>query len=314
MKMTDDRASKAPNGMRWRYACRVVAGVVFIVSAVLKLVSIDSFELYIYSLGWFPLSLSYVLSRLLVAGEFALGAAIVSAQCQRQVNAAAYGLLIIFSVFLLHLVATGYTGNCHCMGEAVDLPPVPSLLKNAALAALLFVSGGINFHLRHAFAWLCGVGLLAVAAVFIASPPDNFVTYKAPKVHRDQIEQFLRQDSVFQSQIVPQEHAIACFFSTTCRVCRLSARKLQIMLDRHSVPANAVYQIFEGDEDKLADFFEQSEARRYSMRCLSEDEFWRFTSRVPVFVTFRHGIIDSVYNYRTLDEAAVEKMVRKSGK
>ena len=48
-------------------------GSVFIIAAILKLISIDEFEIYIYSFDIFSFLLTTFVSRFIIIGEFVLG-------------------------------------------------------------------------------------------------------------------------------------------------------------------------------------------------------------------------------------------------
>ena len=97
------------------YGCRVLVGLFVIVSAVLKFFSIDAFELYVFGLEIFSLNVSFFFVRLLLAFEFSMGVALLSNQYRRLVDFLAYGILAVFSVFLIVQIANGYSGNCQCI-------------------------------------------------------------------------------------------------------------------------------------------------------------------------------------------------------
>ena len=69
--------------MAIRIVLRILVGVIFSVSAVAKLVAIDDFELYIYSYGWLPLSVSYVVARLCIGWEMVLGGLLLTGWWKR---------------------------------------------------------------------------------------------------------------------------------------------------------------------------------------------------------------------------------------
>ena len=57
---------------------KIIIGVVFIISSVSKLVSMEAFEMYVYSFGLFPLALNAYVARLVLVLEMILGAALIS--------------------------------------------------------------------------------------------------------------------------------------------------------------------------------------------------------------------------------------------
>src|SRR5690606_2698962 len=83
-------------------------------------------------------------------------------------------LTLFFSVFLAWQLGDG-GGNCHCLGEIIEMSPLQSLLKNAVLLmVLLFIrkTGGLHFRYSVSLAFI--VSLAALAVPFIISPPDYF--------------------------------------------------------------------------------------------------------------------------------------------
>ncbi|MBP5548195.1 MAG: hypothetical protein J6X58_04815 [Bacteroidales bacterium] len=116
---------------------KMIIGMVFIFSAVLKFITIDSFEIYLYSFGFFSLTLSYYAARLVIACELLLGAALMSNRNSRFSILMTLLFLIVFIVFLAYAHIIGRTDSCHCFGDFLPLSPVQSILKNAVLVLLL---------------------------------------------------------------------------------------------------------------------------------------------------------------------------------
>ena len=56
-------------------ALKVLLGLVFIVSAVLKVIDMDQFEIYIYSYHFFSLNFSFLVARAAIIVELVLGIA-----------------------------------------------------------------------------------------------------------------------------------------------------------------------------------------------------------------------------------------------
>lgn len=286
---------------------RVLVGVVFIVSAILKLISIDSFELYLYSLDWFPLTVCFYLARLLIGFEFALGLALATFIYRKWVDRASYAVLLLFSVFLLYLISVGYDGNCHCMGNLIELPPLPSLLKNLVLGVLIFLSGrGTFYKVPYAGKWVPVVSFVGLVVMFIVSPPDGLAPTKGAEVREKYVERFFENDSTFQASYAQQPKMLVCMFSTGCRVCRLSAKKLQLMLNKYGVPESKIYVLYHGDDHGRRVFEENTGlGNRYTYAMLMPEDFGRMVGHVPVFMLFEKGRLKASYTYRTLTEEVV---------
>ncbi|MCR4828790.1 MAG: hypothetical protein K5864_04930 [Bacteroidales bacterium] len=119
---------------------KFLLGAVFVVSAVAKFVTIDAFEVYVYSFGFFNLGLSFIVARLVIASELVLGAALLSGRRHRFTMLMSVLYLLCFVVFLVYAQLIGRTDSCHCFGELLPFNPTQSLLKNAVLIFLLLVA------------------------------------------------------------------------------------------------------------------------------------------------------------------------------
>lgn len=119
---------------------KILAGIVFLISAVSKYITIDAFEMYVYSFGLLPLKLSFYVARLVLVCELILGAALISHRHHRFTLLMTLLFLLCFVVFLTYAHLVGRTDNCHCFGDLIPFTPIQSLMKNAVLIlVLLFV-------------------------------------------------------------------------------------------------------------------------------------------------------------------------------
>ena len=199
-------------------------------SAVAKLLSADTFELYLFSLEIFPMGLSFVLARVVIAFELFLGVWMVSNLHARLSAAVGIFTLAGFSLFLVWLMLRGDEGSCHCFGELVDFTPVQSLTKNLAMTALLLPGlWGKSFNVRHKWFFTALVFIASFATVFIVSVPDNFRFSEYASHHFDDedFREAVEEEAVPAS--VMEGSKLVCFFSTTCHYCNMTARKLGIL-------------------------------------------------------------------------------------
>ena len=77
-------------------ATRMLLGVLFIVSAVAKLVEIDTFELYIFSYHLLPLTLSFLAARLVIVAEMLCGIGLLANIWKRLVDTCTMAMLVVF--------------------------------------------------------------------------------------------------------------------------------------------------------------------------------------------------------------------------
>ena len=196
-----------------------------------KLLSADIFELYIFSFEIFPMGVSFVLARVVIAFELFLGVWMISNLHARLSAAAGIFTLAGFSAFLIWLMLRGDQGSCHCFGELVDFTPGQSLIKNMAMTALLLPClWGRSFNIRHRGMWTALIFLASFATVFIISVPDNFRFSQYGRSYFNE-EAF---DSAVESGQIPSNtlegNKIVCFFGTGCHFCQMTSQKLGILL------------------------------------------------------------------------------------
>ena len=227
---------------------RILSGVIFIVSAVAKLLSADTFELYVFSLGFFNLGLSFLAARVVIAVEFALGLWLISGIKSKISVLSAMGLTATFSLFLLYLILVGSNENCHCFGELVDLSPTQSLIKNLLILTILFFalkSKSYNFK----FSAIVVTALFAISAatVVIVSPPDNwrYDSYAQNGFNMDAYQELLEAvpDDI-ASILASDEEKVICFFSLECEYCRMTAKKLGILRNDWEFAADSIICLF----------------------------------------------------------------------
>lgn len=118
-------------------AVKIILGLLFIISALAKFFSIDSFEIYVFSFGMMSLPISLYASRILMAFELLLGVALVSNRYHRFTTVVTLLFVLFFIVFLSYVQLIGRTDSCHCFGELLPFNPVQSLLKNVVMLVLL---------------------------------------------------------------------------------------------------------------------------------------------------------------------------------
>lgn len=120
-----------------RVVVRILLGALFIVSAILKLFTIDTFEIYVYSFHVLSFTLTAVAARCLIALEFVTGCFLVAKTQYRWVWWVATLMTAGFTLFLVYVVLFRNDANCHCFGELIPVEPLHSIFKNIAILALL---------------------------------------------------------------------------------------------------------------------------------------------------------------------------------
>ena len=148
------------------YIAKAVIGILFIISAIAKIVGMDKFELYIYSYHFFSLNFTFIMARLAIIAELALGIGLLSMLKHKPVWWASTLMTVGYTLFLFYAALIGRSDSCHCFGELVDMNPWQSIGKNIVLLAIL----AIAYHAKDVkwrFAWPALIA--AATACFIDS-------------------------------------------------------------------------------------------------------------------------------------------------
>ena len=289
---------------------KVLLGLVFIVSAVLKLIDMDSFEIYIYSYHFFSLNASFIVARLAIILELVLGIGLASHTLHKMYWWGSMAMLGGYTLLLIYALTLGRTDSCHCFGDFLQLDPKQSLIKNAVLMLFFLLIYRMESW-KTPFRWL--ILILAVMAssiaVFVISPPDNLTSNADPEQNL-QVELFdaMLDDAPLDSLNPHMGKQVVCFFSTSCDYCQMAAHKLSLMQQFYGFPKENITYLFMGNEEGVASFYEQSESAWY--RDMLYPDVARLLKAIngnfPVIVFLEDGEVVHEYGFRNMNEAEIK--------
>ena len=291
-------------------ALKVLLGLVFVVSAVLKLFDMDKFEIYIYSYHFFSLNASFMVARLAIIIELVLGIGLISHCLHKLMWWGSIAMLAGYSLLLIYAMYLGRTDSCHCFGDFLQLDPNQSLVKNGVLM-LLFLPIYRMESWKTPFRWLilCLTVMVSTIAVFVISPPDNLTSNADPEQNL-QLELFneMLDDAPLDALNLREGKQVICFFSTSCEVCQLAAHKLSLMQQFYDFPKENITYLFMGNEGSIAEFYEESGSAQY--RDLLYPDVARLLKAIngnfPVVVLLEDGEVVHEYGFRNLNEAEIQ--------
>ncbi len=288
---------------------RCALGAVFCLSALLKFRSIDSFELYLYSFGTLSFDLCSLAARLLVGAEWWLGAVFLTGWWHRSLRWLYAFSLGGFSLWLAGLLLAGEEGNCHCFGDAVELDAAASLVKNGLLGILLFFVWRMPDRSRRPSpVWPLAFGLICVAGLFVASPPDRYLRAR----HRSTESVPELYAPVADSLGIGEGRRMVCLYSPTCRYCRLTARKVAALCRRHELAPDQVFALFLKVNGRMQETVGRFYAENGGAACPWAALDPRIlldlcNGALPLVLLTDDGRIVEEYDFRTLDEQAVAR-------
>lgn len=290
-------------------ALKVLLGLVFVVSAVLKVVDMDKFEIYVYSYHFFSLNASFFVARMAIVLELVLGFGLISHCFHKLMWWGSMAMLGGYTLLLMYALVMGRTDSCHCFGDFLQLDPKQSLIKNGVLMLLFLLIYRMESW-KTPFRWLilCLIIMASTIGVFVASPPDNLTSNFDPEQNlQTELFDAMLDDAPLDSLHLREGKQVVCVFSTGCDYCQMAARKLSLMQQFYGFPADRITYIFMGNEEGMAKFYDQSESVPY--RGVLYPDVVRLLKAIngkfPVIVLLDNGQVVREYGFRNMDEAEI---------
>lgn len=298
-----------------KFVLRILLGAFFIATAVMKLLSLENFELYIYSFNIFSFAFSAVVARAVIALELLFGALLIAKILYKQTWWLTMAMLCGFSLLLVYVAIFRHDSNCHCMGDIVELNPVLSIVKNLIMMALLLI---IRKESDYVFKGKVSVGiailLASIAAPYALFPTDSVYELfaKDRKILNEQNFDTFMQDSLTQTLNVDEGNFIFGYVAAGCQFCKLGTHKLKSIVDKHGLDNQKVVYFIWGKEDMIADFKKETEATAFRYVEINPIQSIQITNGAfPTFVFVQNGKIMKVADLKGLDEKYIVSFIGK---
>ena len=295
---------------RLAYFLKVLLGILFIISAILKIADMDKFEIYVYSYHFFSLNFSFLVARAAIIVEMVLGIGLLSNRLHKLMWWGSVLMLLGYTGLLAYALILGRTDNCHCFGNFLQFNPWQSIIKNVVLLTLFALVRKVDEHpLKYKWLALAAVTIGCSVAVFAISPPDNFTpSYNSQQnLQRDLFQEAL-QDSPLDSFRLMEGKKVVGFFSSACEYCMMTAQKIDLMRKFYGFPENDILFVFLGSEEGVHHFYQESESTQYPY-IIYEDvkRLLEITNGVfPTVIFMDNGEIIHEYGFRDMKEAEVK--------
>lgn len=283
-----------------KFSVKIFIGLVFLLSAILKLVSIDDFEVYVFSLNLLPLNLSFVSSRLLIGLEILLGLLLILNIYKSTVYSALI-ILILFTVFLIVQLFLGVNENCHCFGTLLKFNTIESIVKNLfLLAGLFYVKSHKVFNLRFKRIIASSILIFSFTLPIIISPPD-FIYFKEYDSYIQLNEKDLNE-FINNSNISKTEKKTICFFSSKCKYCILAAKKITAIFKNNNIDLNKLTYVFPSEEG-VAIFLDDTKSKEVNYIIISPKELLTITNGMLPYIVIHDSLNTKAFMYRSIDES-----------
>ena len=291
---------------------RLLLGVFFIGTAVLKLLSIDNFEVYIYSFGIVSYAWTTFFSRLLIFIELIVGISLILKIYYRQIWWLTMMMMVGFTLFLVYAAIFRNDSNCHCFGDIIELDPTQSILKNIIVLALLLVIRNEQSHdykpvLKR---WLtAGVLVSSFVIAFVLLPMDviyNRIYSDQENVNSLAFYESLNDSTYFDGEKImdiSEGRYLINYALAGCKYCRIGAEKLTLMADRHGIPHEKVKFIIGGSDEAIARFIELIGTSDYEHWKIPAPKFMAITyGKFPLYVFIEDGKVIKAGDFRIIDD------------
>ena len=295
---------------RLAHILKAFLGLLFIVSALLKIADMDKFEIYIYSYHFFSLNASFLVARAAIILELVLGMGLLVNCFHKLMWWGSMLMLLGYTGLLTYALMQGRTDNCHCFGEVLQFNPWQSILKNVVLMglfALVYRVKGKRF--KHDVLALVGTTMACCLAVFLVSRPDNYTSdYKASQdLQRDLFEEALHQPPLDTLNLTEGKKVVG-LFSSSCEICMMAAQKLSLMQQYYGFPEEDVLYVFMGNDESVRQFYQESQSTVYPY-IIYEDVLNLLkinNGKFPLVILMKEGSIVHEYNYRNMKEEEIK--------
>lgn len=289
-----------------RLTIRLLLGVFFIGTAVLKLLSIDNFEVYIYSFGLFSYTWTTFFSRLLIFIELMIGLGLILKIYFKQIWWLTMLMMVGFTVFLVYAAIFRNDSNCHCFGDLIELNPTQSIFKNIiTIALLLFIRKERSYDYKPLLKkWLVASTIVVSLVVsFVLLPMD--VIYNKIYSEKDNVNTVAFYESLGDSTFVDlqQGRYLINYVFAGCKYCRIGAEKVTMMMGRHGISHDKLKFIIGGSDEAIAKFVEATGTSDYQHWKIPAPEFMAITyGKFPLFVFIEDGKVVKAGDFRILDD------------
>jgi|GEM_PF-930175 len=301
---------------------RILLGAFFIVSGYLKLFPAEMLELSIAETGWFSWEQSIYLARLLIGFEFFIGVMLIAGVYKKLTWIVCISTLVLFTFYLSYMaLCQPQIADCGCMGMQIQISPVSSIIKNLILIIICigiwffetrFPAKWINDYINNKLIVILGV-VASVSLPFLLNPVevDRETLLAQNPVYKNKVE--LSDDSFLtwhskDTTYISGGKKLVCYFSPSCRFCRLMARKIMVFRKQLDVDF-PVYFLFAGNPDareKLEPFVSETKTESIPMAIIGKEEFFSVSGpNLPVVFYIDGDSIVDRDNFRTLSDERI---------
>ena len=292
---------------------RVLLGVFFVVSAVAKWVDIDRFEVHVFSYNLLPLGVSLVVARLIIVAEILVGVGLIANIWHKFVNVCAVLMLVGFTLFLGYAALVGRTDSCQCSGPLLEMNPVQSMLKNAVLLLLLWISMYAKAWSWRPKWWLWLPAVLAVpVTLFITSAPDNWLFGPGDEIYGvEALNKGLSDEGELGPLNLDEGRHVVAFVTVGCQFCRMADQKLTSIWERGGLDSSALTYLVTVKDTTTPPLTMVDTVFQRPAYVVGKETFMMITyGQRPMVMLLEDGEVKGSFHYRNIDEEQIVRFLK----
>ena len=294
---------------------RIGLGLFFIVSAILKLLSLDNFELYIYSFNLMNLTLCGLAARVIIACELLVGILLIIKVKYKIAWWVTLLMLIGFSLLLVYVILFRNDSNCHCMGDLVKMKPSVSLIKNiVGIALLLCVRKEEDYQFRWKTAALVLAFVSALVPPFVLFPMDDIYDLFSKSSNKDFDEtafNALMADSTMQEVHFDEGNYIVGVVSSGCQYCRTSSLKMSEIVKHNQLDSGRIIYFIWGDSASIRQYQTDTQSESFRFVTISPIQAIRIVNgHFPTYLFITDDNVIRTADLRHLTEKNISEHLK----
>lgn len=307
---------------------RIAIGLLFVVSAILKLISVNEFELYIYSFNIVGFSFSAILARLIISFELLCGILFITRFYFKKIWWLLFSTTIGFTLLLIYIAIFRDDSNCHCMGAFVELNPGFSILKNVGiLVAMIFTlrTNESTFRRRKILSIIASFVIFLLPNILYPSDViyrylfneqriidvNAFNEYQNDTVTNLPISNIIKDENLGKIKIeigkgsydISDGTFLIIFVHSGCEYCTVAMKKVRLIFESHNLCYDKCIVFISGDNEHICEFIQKTGTEKFKFRLIDPFAAVKITSgKFPTLSVFKDGEVIEVLDYMAMNE------------
>lgn len=293
---------------------RLLIGALFITTAIMKLLTLDEFEAYIYSFNLFSFLLSTVVARLVIMAELLLGICLMTKMLYKYAWWLTMLMLVGFTFLLIYVAIFRNDTNCHCFGDIVQLDPIHSIIKNViTMFLMLFIRKEEDYQFKGKKWALISAVAVSFIVPFCVFPMDALYNKFVSPIEEvnSAVFDMVQADSTMVDFDISEGNYVVAVYASGCKYCKMSAKRMSLMMEQNKIDSTKFQLLIWGDSIHIQKFREETNCEKFPWHVINPYAAIDLVyGRFPSFILTQDGQVIKGYDYRGLDETILKEHLR----